>query len=265
MIRRVLLLLNFFLLPLLLLPLLPATGCSTLHHGTFRSDGFYFKRFGYSICFANKKDKLFINKNWEVENYTLNHLKGTFKIKTSKIWIGFKLVDRNNDAVLEKEKDYIYDLLLEHMQNPGVIWVQTFELQPHHAHKKLEIFLKSYADSLQATGDYKDGNVYHKLKMKKEYKVDIEGKQYIQIKNSPAIVGTILIRDRLRLKADPKTEGKHIVVVLTKMSSLETDAIGETSILLIGYHNTSRLFTQHTKEFYEFLNRIRFTTTSRCK
>ena len=250
---------------LLLCPVLWATGCSTLHHGKFRGDGFYYKRFGYSICFANKKDKLFINKNWEVENYTLNHLKGTFKIKTGKIWIGFKLVDRDNDGELEKEKDFIYDLVLEHMQRPAVIWVQSFELLPSHATKKLEIFLKSYADSLQETGEYKDGNVYHKLKMKKEYKVDIEGKQYIQIKNSPAIVGTIRIRDRLRLKADPKTPGKHIVVVLTKISSLETDALSGTHLLLIGYHNTARFFAEHTREFYEFLNRIRFTTERGCK
>lgn len=249
----------------LLLAVCFSSGCSFKYHGAFRSDGFYYKRYGYSVCFVDKDDKTFINKDWEVDNYTLNHLRGTFKIKKSKRYLGFKIVDRNQDGILEKEDAYRYDLKLDHIKTPAVIWIQTFELQPHHAAKKLEVFAKSYADSLQATGEYRDGNPYHKLKMKKEYKVTIEGKQYLKLKGNPALVATIQIRDLLRLKADPKHEGTHIVVVLAKMTSLEDAAVGATTLLVVGYYNTAKFFSGQLQNFYRFLDRIRFTTTTRCK
>ena len=242
----------------LLVPFLVAA--CTPKPGLFRKDGFHSARYGFTVCFLYPKHKLFLN-HWFIDNFTYDATTGELAPKTGKLYMGVRLVDRDNDGNLEREKVYLFDLKLNHRKTNGVIWIQTFELQPGDEGKELRVLLGNYVSSLSGTGLYAEGNIYSILKYKqKKYAAVIKQSAMESLAGYSAQAALIQIYNIDQFKVDPKHRGSMLKVYLMK---LKYYASGDkknlkTALMLVGYHNTADQFDRYLGDFALFLKNFRF-------
>lgn len=252
----------------LLVPFLLAS--CTPKPGVFRKDGFHSARYGYAVCFLYPKHKLFIN-HWFIDNFTIDSTTGELTPKTGKLYMGYRLVDRDNDGNLEKEKVFLFDLKLNHRKTNGVIWVQTFELQPGDKGKELAVLLGNYVSSLSGTGLYAEGNIYSILKFKqKKYAAVVKQSAMENLGGYSTQSALIQIYNIDQFKVDPKHRGSMLKVFLMKLKYYATKWDGtlyytstgkkllKTALMLVGYYNSADRFDRHLGDFTLFLKNFRF-------
>jgi hypothetical protein len=239
------------------------TSCTPLH-GTLRDDGYVFKAYGYSVCYAKKKEKSFIHGGWQLDNFYFRKIADRWEPKSGRRYMGYRLVDLDNDGVLEKEKAFIFDLKLDHGKTQGVIWIQTFDLPKQYAKKELNVLLQSYVTSLTGTGLYAGGDIYSVVRVKqKKYAAVIKQRGSATLGDRAAVKAVIQILDLDQIKVDPQHAGSKLKVLLTKFRPWGSRP-HEWALMLVGYYNTADQFDRCLADFDRFLKMIRFTTKP-CK
>ena len=103
-----------------------ATYCPSSMAGKFDKKGYKSDICYLEVSFESQKKKRFIDKSWIVDNYDLNADSGKFKLKKGKAYCGERLIDRDGDGTIEKERGFFYELKLTHTRTEGVIWIQYF-------------------------------------------------------------------------------------------------------------------------------------------
>lgn len=130
MMRSLVSLLAFVLLP---------TSCVTV--GKLDSLGFTHDKVGYSIPYADAKDKLFINPSWKLETdqqgKPWSKDNSTYRAEV-KSYRGYE------DVIIVQD----LDLVFKHRETNGVISVQSAPLADAIAYKKLAILARNHAERL---------------------------------------------------------------------------------------------------------------------
>lgn len=242
-----------------------ATRCPTSLAGKFDDGGFESKVCYLKVNFESQKHKRLINKSWTVDNYDYYAESGKFKLKKGPAFCGDRVIDRDGDGKLEKERGLFFELKLSHTKTEGVMWLQYFELTKKNKKKKLEVFLKNYAKSLSGTGLVIEGNVHGILTVKEDkYAAKIIESEAAELGTQTAIVGTVEIMDLDMKEIDADYKGDLVRVMLTKHTCWKRQFIPEKGevwksykcLLVAGYRNSPEDFEESLEDFETFVGNI---------
>jgi hypothetical protein len=118
--------------------MLPMACVST---GKLDSQGYTHERLGYSLTYAQPKDKVFINPAWKLETNS----QGQSSPKDNSVRrVEVKSYDGHEETMMVQD----LDLVLKHRETNGVISVQSVPLGENAAYKKLSILAKDHVERL---------------------------------------------------------------------------------------------------------------------
>ena len=239
-------------------------------HGVMNKEGFFYKDYGYSVLFKQPTKRHILDWYWYIDNWKFQTTTPAWSLKDGRNYLGYRIVDKDDDGTLERERVYFFDLLIKHKTTDGVIWIQSFDLQHKNKWKKLGVLLDNYVDSLAGTGMYIEGNVYSILQKKeRKYASNVIKTEPADLGPYKALRATIELIDLDQLKAVPDYKGKKLEVVIVKINVtrkvkattsehlVDTVSKTERAVMLIGYHNSAKHFDKYLKDFDEFLGRIK--------
>ncbi len=239
--------------------------------GTIQAGGYRWDAYGLSIRFRDSRHQRFINGEWVLMNWSRRMMAEYYQVASAQEhrhetkpsamyeWIpkdgeryyGYCRVDRDGDGTTERESCFLYCLLLKHRRTDGVIWAQVFDVPKGFEHKRLDVVLDNYVNSISGTGLYRQGSIMNIESVKARAfgarvvkKLELDGGEKLQ-----ALIDVV---DLDRKKADPSYPGEKIMVELSRMWRRN----GRAALLLLGYHNSSRYFEQHLADFKAFTQQV---------
>lgn len=240
---------------------LMSNACATTQ-ATWTDSGFAQKDYGWAVTYKDPQAKRLLSPDWQLDNWAPDPYSGELKPKDHGEYVAERREDENRDGVIdqtEKEKVFVFDLKLVSARDNGVIWVQTFPMQPLDAGRELDVVLSNYADSLSGTGLYAQATPDSIEQPKaRQFTAVIASRQRTRLGPHDAIDAVIEIADTAQIRLNPAYRAGKIRVVLAKFQYLTpyeplTGARakspwpvvrqnGETkfkksAVLLIGYRN----------------------------
>ena len=240
---------------------LMGSACATTQ-ATWTDSGFAQKDYGWSVAYKDPQAKRLLSPDWQLDNWAPDPYSGELKPKDHGEYVAERREDENRDGVIddnEKEKVFVFDLKLVSAHDNGVIWVQTFPMQPVNAQRELEVILSNYADSLSGTGLYAQATPDNIEQPKaRQFTAVVASRQRTRLGPHDAVDAVIEIADTAQIRLNPAYRAAKIRVVLAKFQYLTpyeplsgararspwpvVRQNGETkfkksAVLLIGYRN----------------------------
>lgn len=198
--------------------------------------------------------------HWRIDNFW--DQRGEFVPKdTEDYWTSYDF-DLNGDGITDStERDMLYELRFESVQDGGVIWLRSFPISGFDRDKSLAVLMKGYIDGAAVAGYEAVVIGTRPAVLERRYAARTVNEGRAIVARTPAYEAVIDVSNIDRIKVEPGAIEKRVKLVLFKPGfSREVSVQGQSGefpvLVLAGYVNNPGDFDGGGKEFDDFLDRI---------